>query len=393
MSWKAVISAKRAGLDGAASAELRLMISQGAQVATERGDMINMSSNNYLALADHPEIKAAAVDAINKYGFGLASVRFLSGTHAIHKQLEEQTAGIFSTEDAVLFGSCFDANAGVFEALLDANDRIVSDELNHASIIDGIRLCKAQRLRYKHRDVEDLGRQLSEPHPAGMTVIVTDGVFSMNGAIAPLREIVDLARKFGAFVMVDDSHGIGTVGKTGRGVVEEQGLLGQIDLITGTYGKALGGGMGGFAASSSDIATILRRRARPYLFSNPVPPHIAAGVGKALDIMLREPERVARLGDQARYLRNALTDRKIEVLEGQHPIVPVMLRSTESTRSLVSHCRSNGILVSAIVFPIVAKGQERVRLQVSAGHTFQQLDSVVGTIGEWWSKNKAAGVA
>lgn len=348
--------------------------------------MINMSSNNYLSLANHDEIKDACINAIKQFGFGLASVRFLSGTHAAHRKLEKETAELFKAEEVVLFGSCFDANAGVFEALFGAGDRVISDELNHASIIDGIRLCKAQRHRYKHCDMGDLEQLLRTPHPNGNTLVVTDGVFSMNGTAAPLREIVTLARRYGALVMVDDSHGIGTVGKTGRGVIEEQGLFGEIDLITGTYGKALGGGMGGFAVSSSDLASVLRRRARPYLFSNPVPPQLAVGACKAIEIMLREPERVERLAGRAVYLRGALKSHGIEIVDGSHPIVPVMLRSSERAQSLVAHCRAHGILVSAIVYPVVAKGLERIRLQVSADHSIEQLDHVVRTIEAWWAK-------
>jgi glycine C-acetyltransferase len=389
MDWNTAISVKSAQSTGGTSqppVELRLTASQGPEVGTYAGAMINMSSNNYLSLADHEQVRKASIEAVREFGFGLASVRFLSGTHAVHKRLEDQTAALLAMEEAVLFGSCFDANADVFEALLDAGDRIISDELNHASIIDGIRLCKAKRLRYKNADMEDLRRHLETPHPGGMTLIVTDGVFSMNGTIAPLRDIVSLARKHGAFVMVDDSHGLGAVGKTGRGTAEEYDLLGQVDLITGTYGKALGGGMGGFAATSSVAAAILRRRARPYLFSNPIPPQLAAGASTAIEIMLGEPERVSLLKQRATYLRAALRERHIEILPGDHPIVPVMLRDTQLAQSLVAHCRAKGVLVSAIVYPIVPKGEERVRLQVSSGHTIEQLDRVANTVEAWWQE-------
>ncbi|HSW20613.1 MAG TPA: glycine C-acetyltransferase [Ramlibacter sp.] len=367
-----------------------LSSAQGGVVIADGARMINMSSNNYLDLANAPAVRVAATQALAQYGLGLASVRFLSGTHDLHLKLEQATGELLHTEDCIAFGSCFDANAGIFEALLDEEDRILSDELNHASIIDGARLSKAARLRYRHRDLEDLERQLRQAPASGVTMIVTDGVFSMDGSIAPLPGILQLARQYGALVMVDDSHAIGALGATGRGCAEFFDVLGQVDLITGTYGKALGGAMGGFAAGRCELIELLRARARPYLFSNPIPPSIAAGVLAALRLMQDESGRLQALHASTNFLRTQLEQAGLEVLPGQHPITPVMLRSSDATRDLVTHARSAGVLVSGIEYPVVAKGQERIRLQVNAGHSREDLSHVVHVLSQWHRARAAA---
>lgn len=384
MNWRQTIT-RRIATHGVRSAAPPLTLHSAAAgtVLTNDGPMVNMSSNNYLDLANAPAVRAAVIDAVQQYGLGLASVRFLSGTHDLHLQLERTTGNLLGTEDCIAFGSCFDANAGIFEALLTEEDRIVSDELNHASIIDGVRLSRAKRLRYRHRDLEDLERLLRSDAGTGLTVIVTDGVFSMDGSLAPLSELVRLSREYGAMLIMDDSHGIGALGTSGRGTAEHVGLLGQIDVITGTYGKALGGAMGGFVASSHEIVEVLRARSRPYLFSNPIPACVAAGVLAAIEIMLAEPQRLRKLRESTDYLRTQLSKVGFEVLGGVHPITPIMLRSPERTQSLVAHARKNAVLVSGIQYPVVPLGTERIRLQVNAGHTLEQLSEVVDAFARW----------
>ena len=376
LDWKVKLRNKSAAAGGTADA-LVISSAQGGTVIASGRSMINMSSNNYLDLANSAAVKAAAADALQRYGFGMASARFLSGTHELHIELERITRDLLQVEDCIAFGSCFDANAGFFEALLDEDDCILSDELNHASIIDGVRLSRTTRMRYKHCDMEDLERQLSAASCKGITLIVTDGVFSMNGSMAPLEDILRLARRYGAYVMVDDCHGIGVIGSTGRGTLEHFNLLGKVDVITGTYGKSLGGAMGGFVAGSSEIIKLLRMRARPYLFSNGIPPHMAAGVMRAILMMQEEPQRLKKLWASTEFLRTRLVQAGLDVLPGTHPITPVMLGNAEVTQDFVAYARGNGILVSGIQYPVVARGKERVRLQVNAGHSEDDLAKVV----------------
>ncbi|VTU46474.1 2-amino-3-ketobutyrate coenzyme A ligase (plasmid) [Variovorax sp. SRS16] len=391
MHWKEKLRAKAAAPGSRPVARPMVLTSAaGGMVTTEAGRMVNMSSNNYLDLANAPPVRAAAAEALERYGLGLASVRFLSGTHALHLELERATRELLHADDCIAFGSCFDANAGIFEALLDDGDRIVSDELNHASIIDGVRLAKASRLRYRHCDLEDLERLLREGPGTGITMIVTDGVFSMDGSLAPLADLVRLAGRYGALLMVDDSHGIGTLGATGRGTAEHFDMLGQVDIITGTYGKALGGAMGGFVAAGREIIELLRARSRPYLFSNPIPASLAAGVIAAMKLMQSEPLRLGRLRESTRFLRTQLAEFGFDVPAGVHPIAPVMLRDSHRTRSLVAHARSNGVLVSGIEYPVVPRGTERIRLQVSAGHTLEQLSTVIQVLARGLGEMRTA---
>ena len=351
---------------------------QGVIINTrEAGRVLNFCANNYLGLADHPEVLDASAKALKAYGFGMASVRFICGTSELHKELEAQLADFMGTEDAILYSSCFDANTGLFETLLGPDDAVISDALNHASIIDGIRLCKAQRLVYAHNDMGDLAGCLKEANGARTKLIVTDGVFSMNGDIARLPEIVHLARRHDALVMVDDSHGTGVLGSQGRGAAEHHGVLGGIDIFTSTLGKALGGGAGGFTAARRPIIELLRQRSRPYLFSNSLPPPIVAGTLKAIDIVRREPQLRERLWEHTAWFRERMNRAGFELRGGEHPIVPVMLNDAALAQKMAAELLREGIYVIGFSYPVVPKGEARIRVQLTAAHTKEQLEHAV----------------
>ena len=351
---------------------------QGVVIDTrEAGRVLNFCANNYLGLADHPEVLDAAARALTQYGFGMASVRFICGTSELHKALEARLADFMGTEDAILYSSCFDANTGLLETLLGADDVVISDALNHASIIDGIRLCKAQRLVYGHDDMGDLERCLKEAEGARTKLVVTDGVFSMNGDIARLPEIVQLARRHDALVMVDDSHGTGVLGAKGRGAAEHHGVMGGIDIYTSTLGKALGGGAGGFTAARRSIIELLRQRSRPYLFSNSLPPPIVAGALKALDFVRREPHLRERLWENTAWFRQRMNQAGFELRGGAHPIVPVMLYDAELAQKMAAALLREGIYVIGFSYPVVPKGEARIRVQLTAAHSREQLEHAV----------------
>jgi len=341
--------------------------------------VLNFCANNYLGLADHPEIIQAAKDALDTHGFGMASVRFICGTQDLHKQLEQKIADFFGTEDSILYAACFDANGGLFEPLLTEQDAIISDALNHASIIDGVRLCKAQRFRYANCDMSDLEAQLKAATAAGCRIkmITTDGVFSMDGFIAPLDEICVLAKKYGALVHIDECHATGFLGNHGKGSAEVKGVLDQIDIITGTLGKAMGGALGGFTTAKKEVIELLRQRSRPYLFSNSLPPHVVAAGIKAFDMLASAGELRTRLQENTRYFREQMTAAGFDLKPGVHPIVPVMLYDAPLAQKFAAQLLEEGVYVIGFFFPVVAKGQARIRTQVSAAHTHEQLERTV----------------
>ncbi|MEY9852199.1 glycine C-acetyltransferase [Leifsonia sp. EB41] len=348
---------------------------QAALITADGAEVLNFCANNYLGLADHPALRDAAKAALDDWGYGMASVRFICGTQEQHLDLERRVSAFLGTEATILFSSCFDANGGVFETLFSAEDAIVSDELNHASIIDGIRLSKAQRFRYKNRDMDDLRAQLTAARDAGArhTVIVTDGVFSMDGYIAPLAEICDLADEFGALVFVDDSHAVGFVGEHGRGTPEFCGVADRVDIYTGTFGKALGGASGGYVSSRQEVVDLLRQRARPYLFSNTLAPSIVAGTLAALDLLEQSDELRARLVANAALFRELMTDAGFDLLPGEHPIVPVMFGDAALTARIADEMQKHGVYVTAFSFPVVPRGKARIRVQLSAAHTDDEI--------------------
>ena len=351
---------------------------QGVEIATqESGRVLNFCANNYLGLADHPEVLDAAARALKAHGFGMASVRFICGTTDLHRELEQAIADFMGTEDALLYSSCFDANTGLFETLLGPEDAVISDALNHASIIDGIRLCKANRFRYVHGDMGDLERALREAKDCRTRLIATDGVFSMDGDIAKLGDIVALARRFDALVMVDDSHATGVLGAQGRGSAEYHRVMKGVDITTSTLGKALGGGSGGFTASRKAIVELLRQRSRPYLFSNSLPPPIVAGALKALEIVRREPGLRERLAENTVWFRNHMARAGFDLRPGEHPIVPVMLYDAELTQKMAAELLREGIYVIGFSYPVVPKGEARIRVQITAAHTHEHLDRAV----------------
>lgn len=345
------------------------------QLGQPANQVLNFCANNYLGLADHQEIIAAAKSAMDERGFGMASVRFICGTQDLHLELESRVSAFLGTEDTILFSSCFDANGGVFESLFGPDDAIISDSLNHASIIDGIRLSKAQRYRYKNRDLADLRAQLAAARDAGArhTVIVTDGVFSMDGYIAPLREICDLADEFGALVFVDDSHAVGFVGEHGRGTPEFCGVADRVDIYTGTFGKALGGASGGYVSSRQEVVDLLRQRARPYLFSNTLAPSIVAGTLAALDLLEESDALRERLVANAALFRELMTEAGFDLLPGEHPIVPVMFGDAALTARIADEMQKHGVYVTAFSFPVVPRGKARIRVQLSAAHTDDEI--------------------
>jgi len=352
---------------------------QGAHIRVTPGrEVLNFCANNYLGLANHPAILAAAHKALDDHGFGLASVRFICGTQDLHKALERSIAGFLGMADAILYSSCFDANGGLFETLLDEQDAIISDALNHDSIIDGIRLCKAKRYRYRHADMGDLREQLVQARDARTRLIATDGVFSMDGDIAPLQQIVDLAREHDALVMVDDSHATGFVGKRGRGTPEHCGVEGKIDIITSTLGKALGGGSGGFVASGPEVIGMLRQRSRPYLFSNTLPPAIAGAGVAAFDLLDKADDLRGKLRENTAYFRERMKAAGFDIKPGEHPIVAVMLYESNLAQQLSAALLDLGIYVIGFFYPVVPKGQARIRVQISAAHERADLDRAIG---------------
>ena len=351
---------------------------QGAHVATAGvADVINLCANNYLGLANHPEVIAAVHEAVDRYGYGMASVRFICGTQAPHRELEERLSEFLGMPDTILFPSCFDANGGVFEALLDEHDVVISDALNHASIIDGIRLCKARRLRYENDDMADLERCLQEAADARTRVIVTDGVFSMDGTIADLRGICDLADRYGALVMVDDSHATGFMGANGRGSHEHREVMGRIDILSGTLGKALGGASGGYISANSTIVTWLRQRARPYLFSNSVPPVVAAVTLRVLRLIAAEPSLRAAVHANAARFREGMTTAGFTLPPGEHPIIPVMLGDAALAGQMADKLLAHGIYVIGFSYPVVPMGKARIRTQMSAALSTDDVDTAI----------------
>jgi glycine C-acetyltransferase len=351
---------------------------QGPVVRLSDGrEMINLCANNYLGLANHPEVLKAAHEALDHYGYGVASVRFICGTQSVHRELEARLSAYLSMEDTILYSSCFDANGGLFETLLDDQDAVISDALNHASIIDGIRLCKARRLRYANNDLNELEQALKDSQNARVRLIATDGVFSMDGSIARLKEICDLADRYGALVMVDDSHATGFIGARGRGSHELRGVLGRIDILTGTLGKALGGASGGYVSARKEIVGWLRQRSRPYLFSNSIAPPVAAATLRVLDMLEGSTDLRERLHSNARYFRENMQALGFDLIPGEHPIVPVMLGDAPLAVSLAERVQAQGVYVVAFAFPVVPHGKARIRTQMSAAHTREQLDRVI----------------
>jgi glycine C-acetyltransferase len=344
--------------------------------------VLNMCANNYLGLADHPALLATAKAALDTHGFGLASVRFICGTQDIHKELEAALTKFLGTEDTILYPSCFDANGGLFETLLGENDAVISDELNHASIIDGIRLCKAQRFRYKHNDMADLEAKLRETSGARFRLIATDGCFSMDGTIADLHGICELAEKHNALTMIDDAHAAGFLGKTGRGTHEHCGVMGKIDIITGTLGKALGGANGGYTSGRKVIIDLLRQRSRPYLFSNTIAPPVVAASLKALELLTASTELRDKLEENTKYFRAALTERGLTIKSGTHPIVPIMIGDAAKSQKFAARMLDKGVYVIGFFYPVVPHGTARVRTQVSAAHSREDLEFAVNAFAE-----------
>ncbi len=382
--FDADLAARLEGLrgEGLYKSERVIASMQAGEVRLADGrEVINLCANNYLGLADHRQVIAAAHAALDRYGFGMASVRFICGTQEEHKELEARIAGFLGTEDAILYAAAFDANAGLFETLLGPEDAIISDSLNHASIIDGVRLSKAQRYRYANRDMADLERCLREAAGARHRMIATDGVFSMDGYYAPLDEICDLAARYDALVMVDDCHATGFVGETGRGTHEHFGVMDRVDILTGTLGKALGGASGGYTAASAKVVDWLRQRSRPYLFSNTLAPVIAGASLKVFDMLEDGAERRARLWENAAYFRERMGALGFELLPGEHAIIPVMLRDPKLAQEMAARLGERGVFVAAFSFPVVPKGQDRIRTQMSAGLSREMLDRAVDAFG------------
>jgi glycine C-acetyltransferase len=357
----------------------RIIIGQQDSNITVQGgkSVLNLCANNYLGLANHPQVIKAAKDSYDTWGYGLSSVRFICGTQDIHKQLEKRISEFLGTEDTILYSCCFDANTGLFETLLTAEDAVISDSLNHASIIDGIRLCKAQRLRFENCNMMDLEEKLKQARSARFRLIATDAVFSMDGTIARLREICDLAEKYDALVMVDDSHGVGVMGKGGRGTHEHCEVMGRVDIITGTLGKALGGASGGYTSGRKEIVELLRQRSRPYLFSNTLAPSIVAASLKVLELLSASTELRDRLYENTRYFREKMTDAGFDIIPGEHPIVPIMLGDAVLAHRMAEMLLEEGIYVIGFSYPVVPRGAARIRTQISAAHSRQDLDFAV----------------
>lgn len=367
---------------GLFKSERIIMSPQQAHIGViDRPNVLNMCANNYLGLADHPEIVAAAHRALDQWGYGLASVRFICGTQQPHKDLEQKLSEFLSTEDTILYSSCFDANGGLFETLLGAEDAIISDELNHASIIDGVRLSKAERFRYRNNDMADLEAKLVEAKSARFRMIATDGVFSMDGTIANLPAICELADKHDALVMVDDSHAVGFMGRHGRGTHEHHDVMGRIDILTGTLGKALGGASGGYTSGRREIVAMLRQRSRPYLFSNSVAPMIVATSLKVLDMLGQSTALRDRLHDNTRHFRAAMTAKGFNIVPGEHPITPIMLGDAVLAGRMAERMLEKGVYVIGFSYPVVPQGKARIRVQVSAAHTREDLDFAIEAFG------------
>jgi glycine C-acetyltransferase len=369
--------------DGLYKRERVITTPQQPSIGVASGDeVLNLCANNYLGLADDPRVVTAAKDALDRWGYGLASVRFICGTQQIHRQLEERLSQFLATEDTILYGSCFDANGGLFETLLGADDVVLSDELNHASIIDGVRLCRAERLRYANRDMADLAEQLRAAAGARRRLIATDGVFSMDGYVAPLRDICDLAEKYDAMVMVDDSHAVGVVGEQGRGTPEMHGVTERIDIVTGTLGKALGGASGGYTSGRREIVELLRQRSRPYLFSNSVSPAVVGASLAVLDLLEQSDDLRARLRDNTIWFRDTMTRLGFEVLPGDHPIVPIMIGDAAAATAMADRLLDKGVYVIGFSYPVVPLGKARIRTQVSAAHTRADLERAATAFSE-----------
>ena len=362
---------------GLYKAERIISTPQAADIKANGNEVINFCANNYLGLSSHPKVIQAAIDAIHTHGFGMSSVRFICGTQDIHKELETKIAGFLGTEDTILYAAAFDANGGVFEPLLNEQDAIISDELNHASIIDGIRLCKAQRHRYKHNDMNDLEEQLKATQHLRHRMIVSDGVFSMDGTIAQLDKICDLADKYNALVMIDECHASGFMGKTGRGTHEYRNVMGRVDIITGTLGKALGGAMGGFTSGKKEIIEMLRQRSRPYLFSNSLAPSIVGASIAVIDMLSETTALRDKLWENTAYFRSEITKAGFDIKPGEHPIVPIMLYEAKLAQEFATKLLDEGIYVIGFFYPVVAKGNARIRVQISAGHERHHLEKAV----------------
>ena len=363
--------------EGLFKAEAVITTPQSARIEVGNEWLLNFCANNYLGLADHPAMISAAQQALDRWGFGMASVRFICGTAEIHKELERRLAHFLGTEDAILYSSCFDANGGLFETLLGPEDAVISDELNHASIIDGVRLCKATRLRYANRNMADLEAKLRESQGVRHRLVATDGVFSMDGYVAPLDEIVDLAERYQALVMVDDSHAVGFMGPTGGGTPELFGVQDRVDIVTGTLGKALGGASGGYTAAHKEIVEMLRQRSRPYLFSNSLAPSIAAAGIAMLDLLETSGELLQRLRDNTAYFRSEMVARNFDIPESDHPIVPIMIGDAVEAAAMADRLLAEGIYVRAFSFPVVPRGKARIRTQMSAAHSRDDLDQAI----------------
>jgi len=356
---------------------------QDATITVQTGQkVLNLCANNYLGLADHPDVIKAARESYDKWGYGLSSVRFICGTQQVHKELEKKISEFLGTEDTILYSCCFDANTGLFETLLTAEDAIISDQLNHASIIDGVRLCKAQRFRFQNCDMRDLEEQLQQAKSARFRMIATDGVFSMDGTIAKLDRICELAEKYDSLVMVDDSHATGVLGKHGRGAPEHCGVMGRIDIITGTLGKALGGASGGFTTGRKEIIELLRQRSRPYLFSNTLAPAIAATSLKVLEMLSASTELRDKLAENTRYFRQKIAGLGLNVIPGEHPIVPIMLGDAALAQKMAEKLLEKGVYVIGFSYPVVPKGAARIRTQISAAHSKEDLDFAIEKIDE-----------
>ena len=368
--------------DGLYKAERIIESPQGSRITVGDGTVLNFCANNYLGLADDPRVIAAAKDALDRWGYGLASVRFICGTQDLHKQLEDRISGFLGTEDTILYSSCFDANGGLFETILSAEDAVISDELNHASIIDGIRLSKARRLRYRNRDMADLEQQLKSCQDARRRLIATDGVFSMDGYVAPLDAICELADRYDAMVMVDDSHAVGFIGPTGRGTPELHDVTDRVDIVTGTLGKALGGASGGYTSGRREIVEMLRQRSRPYLFSNTVAPAVAGGSLAVLDLLERGDDLRARLRENTSWFRTRMTELGFDVLPGDHPIVPVMIGDAALASRMADVLLGKGVYVIGFSYPVVPVGKARIRTQVSAAHTRDELELATSAFDE-----------
>jgi glycine C-acetyltransferase len=363
--------------EGLFKAEAVISTPQSARISVGDKTLINFCANNYLGLADHPAMITAARQALDRWGFGMASVRFICGTAEIHKELERGIAHFLGTEDAILYSSCFDANGGLFETLLGPEDVVISDELNHASIIDGVRLCKATRMRYANRDIADLEAKLQDSQGARHRLIATDGVFSMDGYIAPLDAIVELAEGYGALVMVDDSHAVGFVGSTGAGTPELFGVQDRVDIVTGTLGKAMGGASGGYTAAHAEIVEMLRQRSRPYLFSNSLAPSIAAAGIATLDLLETSGELLQQLRENTTYFRSEMVARGFEIPESDHPIVPILIGDAVVAAEMADRLLGEGIYVRAFSYPVVPRGKARIRTQMSASHSRDDLDQAI----------------